>query len=809
MDINNYYNIIKSINDGESLKNLVQTLFKSYCTSQTATTKYVGLLVDLTADSMSKLKTSLYNLQEGSEDPNIDESINQVRKLIISIGLIGRYSPYIVSFKEYLGYIVEHILLNSLQTINAMDMPVNSKRREDIQALYVESIRSYTLILQAYGEHMEQYGAALFEAVSKHINDGMFGTGLSNNIDSYSLTSIIELLSILIQTTPQVVRANPLLVNHVVNALVALKLDGDDDHTAILDEMVQVLGHYLQLFIVCPFQSLNQDQYQKQKQKQKKQFGDQDGDDEDDDEDDEDEDEDDDEESDSSPDNIQIRIAEKRQDLASKITVAKTLNIIDKLLTSNGFWDKETNIMLLAIIASYSLIHHGNESVPVMERIVHQFSDQLALANGGASNERANNIINSLAYLFSNTPRDLAVVHTSLCQLYQCITQYFTRVKSASRERMDSSVSREVKAALAQTRELVGVALGKMLLVHNNFSPSADEFLAFAFVLAEPLVLADFIYALVYDIKHHQNNGPIIEMTQRLRDVYLPKTIGPLISQLKSKYQSSPKLAGCIIKAIGKMVAYAGGYMADYFDEIIDAMAMVMQYGWEVFSTHAVACISTLAKVVSAETSGCTEYQLNRVMALFGLVLSEQIVANSDDDDHIDIDEMNRIKFMVLEEVGEYLEQAAMHFKPDSTQTQTQPSSNILSQLMAYLMVNIGVEEVTFDSELYLRMSQLTTLKQLVIYQRQVGTDSTDHIKTALGCMIDELVLISKMVDDQEMQETLEDHCVDVLGDTVQNITKSIDRPGVLQILEQLMNEKSLPSDQRKRVDKSLIAQTK
>ncbi|EFA84178.1 hypothetical protein PPL_03252 [Heterostelium album PN500] len=724
MNINDFYNEIARLNDPNSLKLLIQNVLKNYCINQTITTQYIKSFTDLVVESIA-------NISGNTNDIDI------LRKLITSIGLIARYSPYINSFKSYLDRVINDILLVTLRSFNN----VTDYDSVEIRALYVETIRSYTLILQAYNDQMDKYTKPVIESLTKHFDSGLFPVIVQSEIEQYSITSILELVAVLIQTSPTLILDNFNLLQYIINVFINLDIE---KFTPIFDEIVNVIGHYLQMFIYVPFESLEQTpSTQKKKHPNAR-----------DEESDDDDDEDQDDETQTlTAEQRQEQLKIKRSELSNykKPSIQQSIQLLQKVTSSPNHPKKESCIILMGIISSYSLIHHYCECQPVVEIVFNHFSDRF-----NEQDEHLKLVINCLAYVFSNTPRELEIVQQYLPVFFNKVTLYFTNIKNHSKE---NPTNKSLRTALAASREIVSHAISKMLLLFDCFFEYADEFISFAYVLAEPMVLSNFLYALLFQLESSTSN----EQRQQFDQVYLPKVMKPLLSQLSSKYQSSTKLSSSILKSLNNISTFGEMYIKDYYNDIIDLVETVLKCSWQTFIPYSIDSISILSKItIKGE---CSQVQLEKIWRIFGLILTDRIVSN---EDGIDFDLVNRSKFIVLEEISSYLESVVNGTCASSKTCAPKPEQ--LATLYRYLLANIGCVEVTFDSDLYLRMSQLTVLNSLLKYSEKVvvaaavqSNDVSKDIDSSIHSVVAELILLSNM-DDEEQQDTLMDHFIDIVN---------------------------------------------
>eukprot|EP01133_Synstelium_polycarpum_P003782 gene3782-4361_t len=553
---------------------------------------------------------------------------------------------------------------------------------DETKALNVESLRSYTLILQAYNESMEDHSKSVLDTlVGRIVLDTLVGQAFdaTSELSIYALSSTIEFIAILIQVSPSLVIDRHLLMSHIINLYI--QHDISETHASINNDMLQVIGQYFQLFVCAPFEELDRGQPTDPKaQKNDKPAADAD-----------DEDED--------VDDIQNALVEKRTRLAAsdKPSPALSLQLIQKILVNNQW--SESTILLLGVICSYASTHHPSDS-QVIERIYNLFLDKLNQQDSLIEKNRdtVDTIIHCLAFVFTNTPRSNTVVQRFLPLVLDSIVAIFTSIRAQMRD----SQSKQTKKMFLESRDIFSRAIGKMLRIFERFSSHADDFLSFAHILAEPLVLSDFIYAIVREIKSTSSAS----LTDLLVTTYLPNAMNPLTSQLKSKHSTSFKLCKHIIRSIQMTMECASKFVESYCEKVVELMVEVMSTSWKCYEMYSAHAIPTLARVAV-------------ITPALGERIWRTLLAVS--------------KFIALEEMAPLIAS-----NPPTPAQQT--------ELFTYLLAHIGNEQVTFESEIYLRMAELGALKSLL-----QASPSTFGTAESLKALVKEMEHILVAIDEDDI----------------------------------------------------------
>ncbi|EGG17536.1 hypothetical protein DFA_08532 [Cavenderia fasciculata] len=796
-----FFETLKVTDDTTQIKAALQSFFKEFCTTKADTSKYIQSFTSGIIDLVQYLESVNHN-----NNATIDlDSINLLRKSTISIGLIARYSPYASSFKEHLrdifANVVEPLLLFKPTAASSQSTFVNLSN--EISALNIEALKCYSMMLQSCydQEMMDPMSFKVMDIVQKnHIKnikpiDPNTVDLNAHNIHNYLNQIISDLVATLIQVSPGLIIENNTLISYLVDSYLSSPTSATEDQDN--QELISILGHYLQLFIIKKFQptSSSKQTSGSMSNGQQEQDEEQDGD-------------ENDRDYYSKTVMVHSKSIEKcRKEFANvnlfrdtKVLVSVIERIQSKLLATQEEVDpslpkggkksgvlpptswNESYIILLGIILSYSCIHpttvngESNDIINFIFNIflnrIEQLNDQFKNGVIGNTNQfqTVDKILNTLSFVFANLPTSSndQALQSYLPRFLDIFIDLFSNVKNRLKEQTSATTtttttpaSKALKKNFISMRENLCKCLGSMLRVYNHFFARAHDFVSFSHVLAEPLVMADFIYSLHRQLNNNDTDSMDIEKYKDdYSQEYFPKIFTSLISQLSLKFKTNINLSKSFLKSILHICCFEQKEILPYVERLVQVLKNIFVVeDLETYITYSYESILVLSKLATSSLSVSNNQDFEVIWNIFITSVNDQTVFHPltmDVIDEIDQESMIRSKFALIEELCVIIK--------CNHRNQAKTTTELAEPLFKYLDAHVGVEEIIFDSDLFLRMSELSLVKSLLKYHGY-GENETTHFTKCLE-LIDKAVesVKSNSNDDDEFIATIVDHSLTILN---------------------------------------------
>ncbi|KYQ89493.1 hypothetical protein DLAC_10168 [Tieghemostelium lacteum] len=653
-----------------------------------------------TSQHLNLFYSSMIQLQQTYQSQK--DTKNLYKKSIICLGIIARYIPWVNVFENLKDKFIQEVLLASLQ----FDIKESKSSNDSLQD---EIIKSYTLILQVFQEKLDTYSETILNQIQIE--------------QEVNRDSIISFLSILIQVSPL------LVVNRVKILEYFIQIYIDTKDSQVHEELTQFLGQFFQLYI--PFKSFKV------------------GDDED----------DQDDEDDDSNSNEADRLKEIEK-LGNQISVP-TLVSLSKHLVQPENLNQESTLLFLGIFTAYSFIHLQEQSPETVVLLSQTYSQYLSMDNiyDKENRKQTVSILDSLRISLSN----LYVVKKHceiLDQILETLFKVLLGTITSCKDYFKKNQSKGVQNLYFKVRNSVILSLGTLMKHMRHFFRFADQFQQHTGILADPLILSDFIVALVNDINSTptESNQEKQEKLDKFKGTYLPSIVEPLLSELSKSTIKYKTVTTHIIQSLGTIIQHSQELYQDYLDETIKILEKFIQSNYTTISNSLITIIESISKILNLFGNDKI-YKFDYMKSIFNIYFlilngsSEIIVEDQDEEEeeevgklsNLDSDIISKILFTILESIFN-------SFKNIRVRLESSDGQLILEDIYSYLIEKMK-EEVIFDADRYVRMMQLDLINEVYTFFGDCVEFLGKSLPNTIKQFVKELLMIQYQIEIGEEQE--------------------------------------------------------
>ncbi|KAN0022362.1 hypothetical protein ACTFIU_004542 [Dictyostelium citrinum] len=749
---------------------IVSYFLKNFCETEQSTNDNINRFIFVLKIKSEQIKSSSSQTSE-----NLKSDVELYKKSLIILGNLSRYVKHSNSFSVYLKDIIENLLLPHF--IESFD--------EDMK---FEVLRSFTSLLQIYEDTIESYSTQFVQhLVTVDINRSGFPQS--------SIKSIIDFIVILMQASPLLIINNIKLIESLIK-IYCLK----EDET-IYEDLTQVLGQFFQLYL--PYKSSKIESTN---------------------DDDDSDDESDDEDESSMVDSNKLKVSAMGLDNSVDI---KLLESLAKQLIENI--NKESSSIFFGILLGYSSIYIKDKSLSNF--IFNSYLSMIKKDNiCNKENRKVTvNIINSLRIGVSNT----CLKSSEECQLI-LIETFKTLLECIGdiREYVKSNLTKGAQVFFQRVRSSIILNLISIIRIIKDSFQYAEEFLIYAPVLADPIIFSEFIISLNRNLNQlEQNTNEYNEKKSMIQDIYLPKILNPLLAEIVKPVQKYKSMTIHIIQAIGNIALSCQLLYQPFIETTIERLSQFVVKNWKSISKYAPSCIVTLDKLMQLfihdqlyKSQYLETIILSVYMKLLNSSKSIQLDDTIDDDDdeededdevdsngnkkkkNVDSDIISKIMFTILECLTNTIPKINKRLIEFDNQS---VGKNIGKEIYKYLMSQIGVEEVIFDADRYIRLAQLDLLNEIYCHCLPCLPKS-NHITISVKHIFNEMLQIQLALElgeedvDRNGRSQRKDICLNAFKSIINN--SNLDKQSCSEQLKELINSNQTSNDiDKHQVKKELL----
>ncbi|KAM9963740.1 hypothetical protein ACTFIW_006991 [Dictyostelium discoideum] len=753
---------------------IVSYFLKNFCETEQSTNDNINRFIFVLKIKSEQIKSS----SQTSE--TLKSDVELYKKSLIILGNLSRYVKHSNSFTVYLKDIIENLLFPHF--LESFD--------EDMK---FEVLRSFTSLLQIYEDTIESYSTQFIQhLVTVDINRSGFSQS--------SIKSIIDFMVILMQTSPL------LIINNIklVESLIKIYILKEDE--IIYEDLTQVLGQFFQLYL--PYKSSKIESTN---------------------DDDSDDDESDDEDESSMVDSNKLKIS--AMGLENSVDI-KLLELLSKQLIENI--NKESSSIFFGILCGYSSIYIKDKSLSNF--IFNSYLSMIKKDNiCNKENRKVTvSIINSLRIGVSNA----CLKSSEECQLI-LIEIFKTLLECIGdiREYVKSNLTKGAQAFFQRIRSSIILNLISIIRIIKDSFQYAEEFLIYAPVLADPIIFSEFIISLNRNLNQIQKEtNEYNEKKSLIQDIYLPKILNPLLAEIVKPVQKYKSMTIHIIQAIGNIALSCQILYQPFIETTIERLSQFVVKNWKSISKYAPSCIVTLDKLMQLfihDQLYKSQYLETIILSVYmkllnsskSIELDDTIDDDDDDQDeddqdeedevdsngkkkkkNIDSDIISKIMFTILECLTNTIPKISKHLIEFDNQS---VGKNIGKEIYKYLMSQIGVEEVIFDADRYIRLAQLDLLNEIYCHCLPCLPKS-NHISISIKHIFNEMLQIQVALElgeeelDRNGHSQRKDICLNAFKSIINN--SNLDKQSCSEQLKELINSNQTSNDiDKHQVKKELL----
>ncbi|KAN0032400.1 hypothetical protein ACTFIV_006294 [Dictyostelium citrinum] len=751
---------------------IVSYFLKNFCETEQSTNDNINRFIFVLKIKSEQIKSSSSQTSE-----NLKSDVELYKKSLIILGNLSRYVKHSNSFSVYLKDIIENLLLPHF--IESFD--------EDMK---FEVLRSFTSLLQIYEDTIESYSTQFVQhLVTVDINRSGFPQS--------SIKSIVDFIVILMQASPLLIINNIKLIESLIK-IYCLK----EDET-MYEDLTQVLGQFFQLYL--PYKSSKIESTN---------------------DDDDSDDESDDEDESSMVDSNKLKVSAMGLDNSVDI---KLLESLAKQLIENI--NKESSSIFFGILLGYSSIYIKDKSLSNF--IFNSYLSMIKKDNiCNKENRKVTvNIINSLRIGVSNT----CLKSSEECQLI-LIETFKTLLECIGdiREYVKSNLTKGAQVFFQRVRSSIILNLISIIRIIKDSFQYAEEFLIYAPVLADPIIFSEFIISLNRNLNQlEQNTNEYNEKKSMIQDIYLPKILNPLLAEIVKPVQKYKSMTIHIIQAIGNIALSCQLLYQPFIETTIERLSQFVVKNWKSISKYAPSCIVTLDKLMQLFTHDQlykSQYLETIILSVYMKLLNssksiqlDDTIDDDDDDDedeednevdsngnkkkkNVDSDIISKIMFTILECLTNTIPKINKRLIEFDNQS---VGKNIGKEIYKYLMSQIGVEEVIFDADRYIRLAQLDLLNEIYCHCLPCLPKS-NHITISVKHIFNEMLQIQLALElgeedvDRNGRSQRKDICLNAFKSIINN--SNLDKQSCSEQLKELINSNQTSNDiDKHQVKKELL----
>ncbi|KAN0050338.1 hypothetical protein ACTA71_003457 [Dictyostelium dimigraforme] len=757
---------------------IVGYFLKNFCETEQSTNDNINRFIFVLKIKSEQIKSSTQQTEALKSD------VELYKKSLIILGALSRYVKHSNSFSIYLKDIIDNLLLPHF--LESFD--------EDMK---FEVLRSFTSLLQIYEDTIESYSTQFIQhLVTVDINRSGF--------PQYSIKSIIDFMVILMQASPLLVINNIKLVESLIK-IYCLK----EDET-IYEDLTQILGQFFQLYL--PYKSSKIESTN---------------------DDDDSDDESDDEDESSMVDSNKLKVS--AMGLENMVDI-KLLELLAKQLVENI--NKESSSIFFGILCGYSSIYIKDKS---LSNFI--FNSYLSMIKKETICNKENrkvtvSIINSLRIGVSNT----CLKCSDECQLI-LIETFKTLLECIGdiKEYVKSNLTKGTQVFFQRVRSSIILNLISIIRIIKDSFQYAEEFLIYAPVLADPIIFSEFIISLNRNLnqiqqQQQQETNEYKEKKSLIQDIYLPKILNPLLAEIVKPVQKYKSMTIHIIQAIGNIALSCQLLYQPFIETTIERLSQFVVKNWKSISKYAPSCIITLDKLMQLfvyDQLYKSQYLDTIILSVYLKLLNSsksiQLDDTIDDDDddeeddeevqddevdsngnkkkkNVDSDIISKIMFTILECLTNTIPKISKRLIEFDNQS---VGKNIGKEIYKYLMGQIGVEEVIFDADRFIRLAQLDLLNEIYCHCLPCLPKS-NHITISVKHIFNEMLQIQLALElgeedvDRNGRSQRKDICLNTFKSIINN--SNLDKQSCSEQLKELINSNQTSSDiEKHQIKKELL----
>ncbi|KAK5582275.1 hypothetical protein RB653_003858 [Dictyostelium firmibasis] len=759
---------------------IVGYFLKNFCETEQSTNDNINRFIFVLKIKSEQIKSS------SSQSETLKSDVELYKKSLIILGTLSRYVKHSNSFSVYIKDIVENLFLPHF--LESFD--------EDMK---FEVLRSYTSLLQIYEDTIESYSAQFIQhLVTIDINRSGFPQS--------SIKSIIDFMVIIMQASPLLVINNIKLIESLIK-IYCLK----EDET-IYEDLTQVLGQFFQLYL--PYKSSIIESTN----------------------DDDSDDESDDEDESSMVDSNKLKVS--AMGLENTVNINLLESLANQLIENIN---KESSSISLGILCGYSSIYIKDKSLS--NYIFNYYLSMIKKDNiCNKENRKVTvSIINSLRIGVSNTCiRCSEECQTILIETFKTLLECIGDI----REYVKSNLTKGTQVFFQRIRSSIILNLISIIRIIKDSFQYAEEFLIYAPVLADPIIFSEFIISLNRNLNHLQQqqqqqkqDKESIEYNEKkslIQEIYLPKVLNPLLGEIVKPVQKYKSMTIHIIQAIGNIALSSQLLYQPFIETTIERLSQFVVKNWKSISKYAPSCIVTLDKLMQLlvhDELYKSQYLDTIILSVYMKLLNssksiqldetiddEDEDVEEDDDDaeedengkkkkkNIDSDIISKIMFTILECLTNTIPKISKRLIDMENQS---VGKNIAKEIYKYLMSQIGVEEVIFDADRYIRLAQLDLLNEIYCHCLPCLPKS-NHITISIKHIFNEMLQIQLALElgeeevDRNGHSQRKDICLNAFKSIINN--SILDKQSCSEQLKELINSNQTSNDiDKHQVKKELL----